>query len=309
MSTPRQSKSKWQFSIVFWLFITLSFPLAIGLVLFAAGYRFDRDTGQVTVSSALAIDTTPTGATVLIDNVAEDGTTPFIKTIHPGRHSVTMEKDGFYSWSKELDFSAGESILFPNAQLFLESLPVTREKPSQNEVKSLVSSYTTPASLPEEYYAYYKNQGWSDPSQLLFLDGPKKLIIDNDRQESFLIDRLDAFNRDNRIDGELKIMQWLENSFLYGTPYELSIYRIDNDTHNVITRQSKPIGEAVWHPSGGYILYSQENGLYALELDDRDRRQSWKLSTLPNAEQFLFSSRARDIHFQSDDSWYTLKLR
>ena len=66
------------------------------------------------VQASLAIDSTPTGADVEIDD-AFVGNTPSTVSVAPGSHKITVKKKGFTDWTKTLNVSG--SAVHINAEL------------------------------------------------------------------------------------------------------------------------------------------------------------------------------------------------
>lgn len=66
------------------------------------------------------------------------------------------------------------------------------------------------------------------------------------------------------------------NKIAYHNDFELWYSEIDGsssiNTPNFVTRYSNTIQDILWHESGDYILFSNHNDIFAIELDERDHR-------------------------------------
>ncbi|PJE64095.1 MAG: hypothetical protein COU90_04465 [Candidatus Ryanbacteria bacterium CG10_big_fil_rev_8_21_14_0_10_43_42] len=89
------------------LISVILFILAWGPVLFyTLGYRFSFADKSIRTTGGLFINTTPVRTTVYIDE-AEKVTSfitgdIFVQNLKPGSHTIIVEKEGFYSWKKNL---------------------------------------------------------------------------------------------------------------------------------------------------------------------------------------------------------------
>lgn len=66
--------------------------------------------------------------------------------------------------------------------------------------------------------------------------------------------------------------QWsADQKLLYATQFEIWIWQPDSKQNTLLTRVSEPINFVSWHSNDNYIVYATNQGLFTLELDDRDR--------------------------------------
>jgi hypothetical protein len=88
------------------------------LVLIMLGYRFNRFDGKVEQGGLVQFDSRPAGASVNVDGTTLANKTASKITLTTGKHTVTMSRDGYYDWKKDVDVKAG-SILWLNYALLL----------------------------------------------------------------------------------------------------------------------------------------------------------------------------------------------
>lgn len=74
---------------------------------FIAGYRFDVNNGQVEHYSLLQFGSTPSGATVKVNDKTVSMQTPNKSSVSAGKYTVTMQRDGYDDWTKTVDIKAG----------------------------------------------------------------------------------------------------------------------------------------------------------------------------------------------------------
>lgn len=76
-------------------------------LLYILGYRFDEKDRRVEQSGLVQYVTKPAGATVEIDGARIAGKTPAKSIILPGIHEFVMWREGYETWRKSLDITAG----------------------------------------------------------------------------------------------------------------------------------------------------------------------------------------------------------
>ena len=108
----------------FYIYIGL-FSLAAPLVvLYTAGYRFDFLNQRLVQVGALIVSSVPKGATVSLDGQEQPGRTPLInKRLLPGSYELTLSKDGYQSWQREIVVQSRQTTEVQNAVLFLNTEP------------------------------------------------------------------------------------------------------------------------------------------------------------------------------------------
>lgn len=94
--------------IVAYVVSTLAVLLIVtGAILFIQGYRLDSDHGRLEQGALLQFRSLPSGSTITIDGRVISSRTPAKYTVLSGKHSFTMEHDGYRPWAKVLDIKAG----------------------------------------------------------------------------------------------------------------------------------------------------------------------------------------------------------
>lgn len=118
------------------IFVVVFVTVAPVVLFYTAGYRWNPKKGKVERNGTVIIDSRPTGAAISIDGqVSKDRTPVTFQELAPGLHHFTVERDGYYPWSKSLDVFA-ERVTFANAIILW--------KKSQPElILSTTSTYLT----------------------------------------------------------------------------------------------------------------------------------------------------------------------
>ena len=91
------------------------------LILVVQGYRYNRFDGKIEQGGLVQFDSRPSGATVTVDDVTLANKTANKVTLTSGSHTITMSRDGYSSWKKDVLVRAGSvlwldyTLLFPNS--------------------------------------------------------------------------------------------------------------------------------------------------------------------------------------------------
>ncbi|MFH0955739.1 MAG: hypothetical protein V1801_00780 [Candidatus Falkowbacteria bacterium] len=103
-------------------------------------------------------------------------------------------------------------------------------------------------------------------------------IYDNGHKILYLIDPTSAYQPLVEIINNVKTTTWINSSnLLYTNDFEIWLYNLETKNKTLITRISDTIGNAILHPSKDYIIYSTEQSINAIELDEREKRNSTEL--------------------------------
>jgi len=104
-----------------------------------------------------------------------------------------------------------------------------------------------------------------------------------------------------------KNIDWLNpNSLIAYNDHEIHIYETAKNRPELITRLSSPILSASWHPDGRYLIFSAENKLKIIELDNRERRNTVDIAAA--AASFLAVDRAGNNLYYAIDKLGIFKL-
>ena len=191
------------------IFMGFSILVIVAIVLLIAmGYSFTKD-GNLEQSGLLQVNSTPSGATVTIDDIQQFSRTNMSKMLTSGLHHVTVTKTNYDTWEKELNIEAGLLTRLDWVRLF----PVD---PVIENVHTYNSLRLTSASPNHQYLIVLPEH--TNEAQLI--------NIQNDEIIYQTINLASIFNlpNDSLIEGELKIAQWNKN----GDKFLLTWKNLDN---------------------------------------------------------------------------------
>jgi hypothetical protein len=121
--------------------MTLAVLVVVTLItFFMLGFRFDINKGNLEQYAFLQFDSSPSGATVSIDGNVAGLNTPTKKSVHAGKHSVEIWRDGYETWRKSVDIKAGTITWLNYALLVPKKLTVE----AVSSYESLYSSLASP---------------------------------------------------------------------------------------------------------------------------------------------------------------------
>jgi hypothetical protein len=90
------------------LYTLLLFLVASGIYFYANGYRLDIFKQEITQNGVISIESSPFGADAYVDDKLI-GKTPKSASIKIGTYHVTVKKEGYYNWEKDLEILEGKS--------------------------------------------------------------------------------------------------------------------------------------------------------------------------------------------------------
>ncbi|MFA5020616.1 MAG: PEGA domain-containing protein [Patescibacteria group bacterium] len=132
-------------------------------------------------------------------------------------------------------------------------------------------------------------------NRAIVTDGAGKILI------------IDLNRQIKTIELTAKDIDWLNpNSLIAYNDYEIYIYETTKNSPELITRLSSPILSASWHPDGRYLVFSAENKLKIIELDNRERRNTVDIAEA--AASFITVDRAGNNLYYAVDKLGIFKL-
>ncbi len=112
---------------VLYLFVfLLFFAIAPALIFYATGHRYDLIRHNITSVGAIYIKSYPSGSPIYIDGQKTGKKTPNrILNILPGLHTISVLRDGYEPWHKQLEVQPAETTFIRDIVLFLKDQTAT----------------------------------------------------------------------------------------------------------------------------------------------------------------------------------------
>ena len=200
-------------------------------VLYAQGYRLDRENNRFIETGTIFLHSYPKNEALLfIDNkLLDQKKTPFqINGIEPGKYKIRIEKPGFFAWSKTLRVLP--SLVTKAENIFL--LPKNPKQIQINFAESIVSAFSISpnnkiiayasalnvllVNLDKEYEkdkfeTYIFKKSSSDKiEQIIWSPDNKKLLLKTKKQWQILdIEKLKILDKSSTLN--MSEPQWLNN--------------------------------------------------------------------------------------------------
>ncbi|PLX21049.1 hypothetical protein C0584_04680 [Candidatus Parcubacteria bacterium] len=115
-----------------------------------------------------------------------------------------------------------------------------------------------------------------------------------------LIDPLDYFGPLKETINNVNRSFWVDsNKLVFYNDFEIWIYNRVDFKKNILTRISDKISTVLWHPSNNYIIYSTQESLFTIELDDREKHTTNHLIKLNNIDFLNMSNDGYTLYFYS----------
>lgn len=115
-------------------------------------------------------------------------------------------------------------------------------------------------------------------------------LYDNGHKILYLIDPMSAYQQLVEIINNVKTTFWANSTnLLYTNDFEIWLYNLDTKNKILLTRISNTINNAILHPSKDYIIYSTEQTISAIELDEREKRNSTELIKFDSINSFILA--------------------
>ncbi|MDD3284525.1 MAG: PEGA domain-containing protein [Patescibacteria group bacterium] len=122
-------------------------------------------------------------------------------------------------------------------------------------------------------------------------------LFDTDMKILYLIDpNLDkylvkTFYGINSVDWDL-----YNRILLLKNDYEISYYDLETNEQSIVNRFSTKILDAFWHRNNNHIFYSLDNKLYVIEMDNRDKKNVFDLSSIKSSNIFLANKKGNILY-------------
>lgn len=140
--------------------------------------------------------------------------------------------------------------------------------------------------------------------QIKQIKNNKALIIDRSKN---ILTIIDLATQIKTVDLAYRGLQWLNgNSLIIYNDFEIYIFETSKTEPELITRLSTPIKDVIWHPQGRHLIFSTDQQIKLIELDNRELRNIITIATADGTH--LVSDRAGQNLFFAVDKNGVFKL-
>ena len=164
--------------ILLWIFIIVSFSLLALFVLYEAnGYRVDFNAWRLEQTGLIYIDGVPKQVEVKFNNKTVSSVLPLkIPKILPGRYAVSVTKEGYSTWSKNILVQSGQAFEYRTINLYLLS-PEIKETTRKIQADTIKNDQKDQSSqvIVKDNEIWYKEK-----LVTRFSESPKGAILTDD---------------------------------------------------------------------------------------------------------------------------------
>jgi len=241
--------------LVFYLLLTLFLIIAPLLLAYTAGYRWSQKQNRIVKTGAMLITSHPEGAAILVNGEITGRRTPFLlMKLLPGSYEITLEKENYHRWEKNLLVESGRTTFAHTIPLFLRSIPQLLDHSDSKYVA------LKPVNVMLKSYKHYRT----------FYEPKTDTIVVVDNQYHLRLAELP---------GTHAIWQEKESPLLLTySEYEIWQWIPHESKRILITRLLGTIKTVIPLSGREGIIVVMSDRIRALELDLRDRQNSWDLA-------------------------------
>lgn len=309
--------------------VIVFFLTAPFLLFFARGYRPDFKNKKIVKTGVLSIKTDPKGATVFLNGKKLKQTTPLAKRfLNPGEYQVRVEKTGFSPWSKRIVIREQSVSYLPQGEtekimLFIQNPePVEVATSTWNDLKKSDEEQSgRNLSIAEEERIRLLTETLPDGTERIITPAPlppfttAKIIPTPQGQIFLLLDQnlYQVSEPLERINDEVRYAFWQKNtgSLLYGNDHEIWQFDpFDRNRNRLLTRSSRTLSNPYLSLRLGYLFFTEENQIKALELDQIGQPNAYVFAVVQSLHpKFFLSSDESDLFYQDGEQVINLKIR
>lgn len=268
--------------IILATFIVLFLISAPILIFYSAGYRFDFQKGQILKIGNLYMDGKDLRDVEIYINQRLYpelfSKKIYITTLLPGRYFLTLKKDGYLDWQKEIQIEANLTTFVKNINLFKVPRP-----------EAILSGQFEQISLSpdNQKIAYVKSLNNYNEVYLFSLNTQEEKLIYRSGQA-------------------LSLGQWAPSSKRLLIKDFQNYYLIEIDQQNKILRLDflpPQIDQFFWHHQNDYILLaSNEHQFYKIDIVFKDYQQIYQEIYLENTLLPFFRLNQDNFYFIKNEN-------
>ncbi len=201
--------------LLFYIFIALFIPIGILIVFYSNGWRFDLETFTISKLGAIFFENIPTDVSINIEKTNINFTPGFLKSsllianLFPKIYPITISKNGYQSWHKEI----------PVKPSLVAEIPPIMLLPEKFELGSTTAKEMTDFKLRDKNFA---------TTTALSPDGKKIAFIKENKD--LAIKWLDGSSQNKNASfnfGSVEDIAWHKNSAYLFIKYPSGLYLLE----------------------------------------------------------------------------------
>ncbi len=311
---------------LFFLFVGIFLISAPLVVLYTAGYRFNRTSNTVLQTGTLSLASIPRGADIFLHGQDVRDTTPTVlQRLPQGTHAVRIERNGYYPWERSVHVQSGATT-YITAPLFSRSEETPLKESTSAWTRSENERTIAALDFPEGIRLAPTSAGvevFTDSltgSTLLTLlpsgtytplvVSDRDLFVKNERNEIFYLS-LERAQAAYSLGRNITASAWEpdERFFAWTDGIEVRIFFTASQTQDFITRQSDILTALHFAHNGGSLLLASAGALIGIDLASYNNgRLHTTLATFSEPTSVWFSRNGDTAFFERGTSRSSLLL-
>ncbi|OIO19596.1 MAG: hypothetical protein CO029_04550 [Candidatus Magasanikbacteria bacterium CG_4_9_14_0_2_um_filter_41_10] len=121
--------------------ISCFFIISPLVILYTAGYRYDRDTHRIKETGVITIDVEPRDAVVSLNDVVIDQRLPIhLQNRAPGIYKLAVSREGYIPWSMPIEVTSKQTTYINNTSLYKDVLPTFEYSTPKEKISTFLSA-------------------------------------------------------------------------------------------------------------------------------------------------------------------------
>lgn len=303
------------------------------------GYKYDVTANQITSTGIIDIISYPSGADIYLDEGKYNGKTKAIIRPEPGKHTIMLEKNGFFPVEKNVEVNPKNAVqielrLLPNPEInkpekIMKSIQLVEINPFNNSLaafadnannrlfiynlnsKAIEKSVKIPKQITrfvwqEDSLLVYQTEDRNIHTYKLTTDETTSFSITPENYKKFLGDgqRTELSKTIPFLLGKdvsnFKIL-WNKQKLYYNNKYAIFLCDLQNQKCETVIRFSEEIGKTVYLESG--VLIRLENSITFYDFS-----QARKAIDIDTNSPFAYLPYTQEILFSQEGILYRWKI-
>lgn len=268
---------------LFFLFVGIFLVSAPLVVLYTAGYRFNRTNNTVLQTGTLSLASSPRGAEVFVhgENI-HDATPAVLQRLSTGTRTVRLEKEGYHAWERTVNVQSG-STTYVTAPLFLNESPVLLAQGGVDWERAQTAHAPQSTELPDDILLTSTSSGvevsrtsLGSTTLLTLLSadtytpiafGEEDLFLENSKGDILALSLVRAQSAAT-VGKNFVAFAWDEEQrrLAWSDGLEIHIFSAATTTQELITRQSDTVQSLAFAHDGESLVFASTKGITGVDL-------------------------------------------
>jgi hypothetical protein len=311
---------------LFFLFFGVFLVSAPLVVLYTAGYRFNRTNNTLSQTGTLSLASTPRGAESIVNGENMGDATPAVlQRLAPGTRTVLLSKEGYHNWERVVSVESGVTT-YVTAPLFLVAEPTTLIQETTAWEQAHIARVPQFVTLPNDILLTTTTTGvevsrttlggtlllallTSDAYAPLVLDA-EDLFVENSKGEVFAISLTRAQSATS-VGKNIVAFAWdaEERRLAWTDGLEVHVFSAASETQELITRQSDNITALTFAHDGQSLVIASDGGVTGIDLLSYvDGRMQTTLATFSVPTTVWFSEKGTTAYLETTTALTSFEL-